>query len=53
MTDKLSTSFRLSDDARALIELLTKRIGVSKTDIIEIAVRELAESRGVTLPEKK
>lgn len=53
MTDKTLTSYRLSDDARALIELLTKKMGVSKTDIVEMAVRELAESKGVQLPPKK
>lgn len=53
MTSKQSASYRLSDDARELIELLAKKIGVSKTDIIEIAVRELAQSKGVELPPKK
>lgn len=53
MTDKTLTSYRLSDDARVLIELLTKKLGVSKTDIIEMAVRAFSESKGVQLPPKK
>ena len=53
MTDKISTSYRLSDDARALIDALAKQLGVSKTDVLEIAIRKLAQAEGVTLLEKK
>jgi len=51
--NKTGTSFRLSDTARELIESLTQKLGVSKTDVVEIAIRELAQSKGVQVPPKK
>lgn len=53
MTDKKSTTFRLSDDARVIIGLLAQKLGVSNTDVIEISVRKLAQAEGVQLPPKK
>lgn len=53
MTGKILTNYRLSDDARAAIETLAKKLGVSKTDIVEMAIREFAESKGVQLQPKK
>jgi hypothetical protein len=41
-TDKPPTSYRLSDQCRDLIDHLTEHLGVSKTDVIEMAVRHLA-----------
>jgi hypothetical protein len=41
-TDKTPSSYRFSDQARALIDRLAEHLGVSKTDVIEMAVRLLA-----------
>lgn len=35
------TSFRLSPEAAKLLETLSERLGVSKTAVIEMAVRKL------------
>lgn len=43
MKNKQGTSFRLSPEAIALIKELAKNLGVSQADIIEIAVRKLAQ----------
>jgi predicted DNA-binding protein len=39
---KIGTSFRLSPPALEIIEKLAEQLGVSKTSVIEIAVRNLA-----------
>lgn len=53
MLDKTkTTSFRLSSDARALIELLSQKNGISQTAVIELAVRQLAKTEGVEVPKK-
>lgn len=44
---KRSTSFRLSDDALALLAALAKSLGISQTAAIEIALRDTATARGV------
>ena len=41
-TDKTPSSYRFSDRARELIDRLADHLGVSKTDVIEMAVRLLA-----------
>jgi hypothetical protein len=41
-TDKTPSSYRFSDHARELIDRLAAHLGVSKTDVIEMAVRLLA-----------
>ena len=46
--DKKPTSVRLSDEAKRLRKLLAQRLGVSETAIIELAIRELAEKKGIT-----
>jgi hypothetical protein len=44
MTDSPS-SFRLDFETRELIAKLAKKLGVSRTDIVRIAVRKLYEVR--------
>lgn len=39
---KQATSYRLSEDAKALITRLKEKLGVSEADVIEMAVRRLA-----------
>lgn len=41
---KGATSYRLSEDAQRLIAALADRLGVSKTGVLEIAVRKLARA---------
>jgi hypothetical protein len=47
---KKHTSYRISDEGKRLIKLLAQRLGVSETAVVEMAVREMAEKRGVTRP---
>lgn len=42
------TSYRISDEGKRLIKLLTERLGVNATSVIELAVRELAEKKGIS-----
>lgn len=47
MDNKQATSIRLTPEAKRLVKELAKRLGVSQTAIMEIAIRRLAESEGV------
>ena len=42
---KRSTSFSLSEEAMRLIEEMSKDMGVSKTTVLEMAIREMAKRR--------
>lgn len=53
MRNKNSTSYRLSPEARVVIEELAKRLGVSKTDVVELAIRKFAKAEGVEIVEQK
>jgi hypothetical protein len=44
---KEATSYRLSVDAKQLIKMLSDRLGINETSVIELAVRELAEKKGI------
>jgi hypothetical protein len=41
-TDKNPTSFRLSEEALGLIGRLAETLGISRTSVVEMAVRQLA-----------
>ncbi len=41
------TSVRLSDDAKRLIKLMSAKLGISQTAIIELAIREKARRERV------
>jgi predicted DNA-binding protein len=43
VTEKRSTSFRLSDDALRLLAALSKRLGISQAACLELGIRELAK----------
>ncbi len=47
MNNKLSTSLRLSPEAKRLLIELAKKLGVTQAAIVEIAIRRLAETEGV------
>jgi predicted DNA-binding protein len=44
---KKHTSYRISEEGKHLIKLLAHRLGVTETAVVEMAVREMAEKRGV------
>lgn len=48
MDKKKLTSIRLSEEALQLRKILAQKLGVSETAVLELAVRELAEKKGVT-----
>jgi predicted transcriptional regulator len=45
--DKKPTSIRLSEEARRLRALLAKKLGVSQSAVLELAIRELARREGI------
>jgi hypothetical protein len=45
---KKHTSYRISEEGKQCIKLLARLLGVSETAVVEIAVREMAEKKGVT-----
>jgi hypothetical protein len=42
-------NFRLTDEAEALLLLLSKRLGVKQVGVMELAIRRLAQAEGVSL----
>ena len=50
MPVKQKFNFRLSDDAKKLLELMSKKIGIPQTNVLELAIREKAADLNVTLP---
>lgn len=47
---KPSTSFRISDEARYLMDHVASRLSISQTAVIEVALRDLAKREGVARP---
>ena len=45
--EKNKTSFTLSADAVRLLAKLAARLGIKKTNVVELAVRRLAEAEGL------
>lgn len=43
MRNKIQTTFTISVEAIRLIGLLAKKLGLSKTGVLELAIRRLAE----------
>jgi hypothetical protein len=44
---KKHTSYRISDEGKRLIKVLAQMLGITETAIVEIAVREMAEKKGI------
>jgi hypothetical protein len=44
---KLHSTYRISEEGKELMKLLTQDLGVNQTSVLEIAIRELAVKRGV------
>ncbi len=47
------TSLRLSEEGKQLRKLLAKKLGLSESAVVELAIRKLAESEGVSLPAQR
>lgn len=41
-TDKRSTTYRLSDEARSYLERLAEHHGINQTAVLEMAIRQMA-----------
>jgi hypothetical protein len=52
-TDRKSTSMRLTSAAVDLLADLAADLGISQTAVVELALRDLAESRGLRKPSKQ
>ncbi len=52
MVQTKPTSVRLSADAKGLQRLLSQHLGVSQHAVLELAIRMLAEQKGIKLKEK-
>lgn len=44
---KKKTSIQISEDAKRLQKLLAEHLGINQTAVIELAIRELAEKKGI------
>lgn len=44
---KQKTSVSLSEEAKRLLELLAKELGISKSDVLELIIREKAQQKGL------
>jgi predicted transcriptional regulator len=49
---KIPTTFRLSDEAKDLLEGLGKKLGLSDTAVVEMAIRRLAEQENINREDK-
>jgi hypothetical protein len=47
---KPPTSFRLSEDCQALLERLAEHLGITRTAVLEMAVRKLARAEHLPDP---
>ncbi len=47
--ERQPVSFRIAPETRRLLEVLSKRLGVSKAGVLALAIREMAERRGVEI----
>ena len=45
---KKKTSIRCSDEAKTLIEKLSKKLGISQSAVLELAIRTLAKQEGIS-----
>ncbi len=49
MAQTKPTTVRLSSDAKALQRLLAQHLGISQHAVLELAIRTLAEQKGIKL----
>jgi predicted transcriptional regulator len=53
MRTKTGTSYRLSESTLRLIDLLAENTGLSKTGVIEQAVRLMAKREGISIKKEE
>ena len=49
LPERVSMTFRLSEDACGMIQTLRQGLGVGKTAVVELAIRELVRIKGPQL----
>lgn len=49
---KTKTSYALTEEAIELAKLLAKKLGIPQSNVLEIAIRKLAEQEKVSLNDK-
>lgn len=49
---KYPMSLRITQDGRALLEVLTVRLGLNRSAVLELAIRRLADEWGVEIPRR-
>ena len=49
---KKKTSIRYSEEAKILLEKLSKQLGISQSAVLELAIRALARQEGIIVPPK-
>ncbi len=47
------SSYRISDEGKQILKLLAKKLGVTDTAILEIAIRKFGEIEGVKLEQSE
>lgn len=47
-TAKRAATYRLSDEAHELLDELQEQMGLKETAVVELAIRDLARSRGIS-----
>ena len=47
MANKISVAYRLTENAVRLLALLSERLGLSKTSVVELAIRDMAKKQKV------
>lgn len=45
---KKKTSIRYSDEAKTLLEKLSRKLGISQSALLELAIRALAKQEGIS-----
>ena len=49
-TSKIGVNYRLSMDAIEIIDMISKKLGISKASTLELAIRKLAMIEDVEIP---
>lgn len=49
----VAKTFRFSDDANTLLSLMSDKLGLSMTGVLELAIRDKAATMNVVLPPKE
>lgn len=47
LNERVRRDYRLTKDALRLMDAIAKKMGIGRTHVIELAVRQLAEAKGL------